>query len=152
MAPRRTLRLVLGWGIAALVASANPTAVQEVTATRFPQNPLITVDTSASLEGNVNGPTVIRVPDWVDRPLGRYYMYFGHHMGSFIRMAYADAITGPRIAGDLRGHRSQAPGALGSRLVDQRRGMAERVRRRLDGANGICPAHAGGRIARRHPL
>ena len=41
--------------------------------TRFQQNPLITVATSQTLGGNVNGPTVIQVPDWVDRPLGRYY-------------------------------------------------------------------------------
>lgn len=66
-----------------------------VSATRIPQNPLITVASSPSLGGNVNGPTVIRVPDWVDRPLGRYYMYFANHMGTFIRLAYADALTGP---------------------------------------------------------
>jgi hypothetical protein len=70
-------------------------AAQEITATRLSQNPLITVDTSPSLGGNVNGPTVIRVPDWIERPLGRYYMYFANHMGAFIRLAYADAITGP---------------------------------------------------------
>lgn len=70
-------------------------AAQEIRATRFKQNPLITVDTSASLGGNVNGPAVIRVPDWVDRPLGRYYMYFANHLGDFIRLAYADAVTGP---------------------------------------------------------
>ena len=66
-----------------------------VHATRLAQNPLITVNTSASLGGNVNGPTVIRVPDWVERPLGRYYMYFANHMGQHIRLAYADAATGP---------------------------------------------------------
>ncbi len=70
-------------------------AAQKSGAMRLKQNPLITVDTSASLGGNVNGPTVIRIPDWVDRPLGRYYMYFANHMGTFIRLAYADAITGP---------------------------------------------------------
>ena len=43
----------------------------------------------------MNGPTVIRVPDWVQRPLGRYYMYFANHMGEFIRLAYADDLTGP---------------------------------------------------------
>jgi hypothetical protein len=62
---------------------------------RLGDAPLITVRTSASLGTNVNGPTVIRVPDWVERPLGRYYMYFANHMGSFIRLAYADAIAGP---------------------------------------------------------
>jgi hypothetical protein len=70
-------------------------AAQEIRATRVSQNPLVTVDTSTSLGGNVNGPTVIRVPDWVERPLGRYYMYFANHMGDFIRLAYADAPTGP---------------------------------------------------------
>ncbi|MFN7982846.1 MAG: hypothetical protein U0Q11_13380 [Vicinamibacterales bacterium] len=66
-----------------------------VTATRLPQNPLITVSSSKTLGDNVNGPTVIRVPSWVQRPLGRYYMYFANHMGTFIRLAYADAVTGP---------------------------------------------------------
>ena len=44
---------------------------------------------------NINGPTVIRVPDWVKNPLGRYYMYFAHHKGSYIRLAYADHPEGP---------------------------------------------------------
>jgi hypothetical protein len=68
---------------------------QGITVKRLAQNPLITVKSSASLGTNVNGPTVVRVPDWVQRPLGRYYMYFANHMGEFIRFAYADAITGP---------------------------------------------------------
>lgn len=62
---------------------------------RFPQNPLITVKSSPTLGGNVNGPTVMRVPAWVQRPLGRYYMYFANHMGDFVRLAYADRVTGP---------------------------------------------------------
>jgi hypothetical protein len=83
-------------GLACLAWPLTPVgALQQVDVVRFAQNPLITVDTSASLGGNVNGPTVIRVPDWVEHPLGRYYMYFANHMGMFIRLAYADAITGP---------------------------------------------------------
>ena len=62
---------------------------------RLDQNPLITVRSSTTLGGNVNGPTVIRVPDWIERPLGRYYMYFANHMGDFVRLAYADAVEGP---------------------------------------------------------
>jgi hypothetical protein len=81
--------------IAVLASLTTTAAVHKVTAVRFSQNPLITVDSSRSLGGNVNGPTVIRVPDWIDRPLGRYYMYFANHMGTFIRLAYADALTGP---------------------------------------------------------
>jgi hypothetical protein len=62
---------------------------------RFPENPLISVGTSKSLGDNVNGPSVIRVPSWIEHPLGRYYMYFAHHKGAYIRLAYANAVTGP---------------------------------------------------------
>jgi hypothetical protein len=55
------------------------------------------VASAASLGGNVNGPTVIRVPDWIERPLGRYYMYFANHMGETIRLAYANELTGPWV-------------------------------------------------------
>ncbi len=70
-------------------------APARVTAVRLPQNPLITVSWSPSLGDNVNGPSIIRVPAWIPHPLGKYYAYFGHHKGQFIRLAYADAITGP---------------------------------------------------------
>lgn len=65
------------------------------TARRLAQNPLLTIHSAPTLGGNVNGPTVIRVPDWVERPLGRYYMYFANHMGDHIRLAYANAPEGP---------------------------------------------------------
>ena len=44
---------------------------------------------------NINGPSLTRVPDWVENPLGAYYLYFAHHRGSDIRLAYADRIEGP---------------------------------------------------------
>jgi hypothetical protein len=44
---------------------------------------------------NINGPSLIKVPAWVENPLGRYYLYFGHHDGRYIRMAYADDLAGP---------------------------------------------------------
>jgi hypothetical protein len=62
---------------------------------RFPQDPLITQEMSKTLGDNVNGPSVIRVPSWVAKPLGRYYLYFAHHKGDHIRLAYADSLTGP---------------------------------------------------------
>lgn len=82
----------------AATAAAYPSAQDRparVTARRLPQNPLVTITSAPSLGDNVNGPSVIRVPDWVQRPLGRYYMYFAHHMGAIIRLAYADRIEGP---------------------------------------------------------
>jgi len=44
---------------------------------------------------NINGPSLIRVPAWLENPLGRYYLYFGHHKGTCIRLAYADTLKGP---------------------------------------------------------
>jgi hypothetical protein len=64
-------------------------------AVRFPQNPLITQQMSPTLGDDINGPSVIRVPAWMPHPLGRYYLYFAHHKGRFIRMAYADDLAGP---------------------------------------------------------
>ena len=94
--PRTSIAVVSQIVAAAALASLmQAVAAPRVTATRLARNPLITVDSATSLGGNVNGPTVIRVPGWVERPLGRYYMYFANHMGTFIRLAYADAIAGP---------------------------------------------------------
>ncbi|HOK05082.1 MAG TPA: hypothetical protein P5270_00570 [Victivallales bacterium] len=62
---------------------------------RSSKNPLITFDSSDILGNNINGPSVIRVPEWIRNPFGKYYMYFGHHTGTFIRLAYSDNIEGP---------------------------------------------------------
>jgi len=70
-------------------------AAPVVRATRLRQNPLVTVNSSPTLGDNVNGPSIVRVPSWVTRPMGRYYMYFAHHTGAHIRLGYADAIEGP---------------------------------------------------------
>lgn len=90
------------WSLVALVAmtlarpgTATAQDAAAIQVRRFGENPLITVQSSPTLGGNVNGPTVIRVPAWLPNPLGRYYMYFANHMGDFIRLAYADRVTGP---------------------------------------------------------
>jgi len=44
---------------------------------------------------NINGPSLIRVPSWVQNPLGKYYLYFAHHIGTFIRLLFADSLMGP---------------------------------------------------------
>lgn len=67
----------------------------EISAARFSENPLITVASSPSVGDNLNGPSIIRVPPWIKKPLGRYYMYFAHHKGQFIRLAYANSVRGP---------------------------------------------------------
>ncbi len=78
-----------------LVGSALP---QEYRAIRFKQNPIIRPGMSG-LTGedgaNINGPSLIRVPDWVQKPRGSYYLYFAHHNGKHIRLACADRLEGP---------------------------------------------------------
>ena len=44
---------------------------------------------------NINGPSLIGMPDWAPGRLGAYYLYFADHGGSYIRLAYADSIEGP---------------------------------------------------------
>jgi hypothetical protein len=62
---------------------------------RLPGNPIVTAGSDPAIGDNVNGPSVIRVPDWVPNRLGRYYLYFAHHIGDSIRLAYADDLNGP---------------------------------------------------------
>ncbi len=72
--------------------------------TRSIHNPIIHPGSDPSILGNINGPSLIRVPDWVGDPLGQNYLYFAHHQGEFIRMAYADEVMGP--------YRVYSPGVL----------------------------------------
>ena len=67
--------------------------------------PIITQKTfedvgASSDASNINGPSVIRIPDWVKiaaraSPKAGYYLYFAHHQGAYIRMAWAANIEGP---------------------------------------------------------
>jgi len=69
--------------------------VRIVSVKRCANNPLITPASSKTVGPNINGPSVIRVPSWIKSPLGKYYMYFAHHQGPHIRLAYADSLDGP---------------------------------------------------------
>jgi len=62
---------------------------------RLGGGPIVFPEMDETLGENINGPSLIRVPDWVKNPLGRYYLYFGHHQGRFIRLAYSDLVEGP---------------------------------------------------------
>jgi hypothetical protein len=63
--------------------------------TRLLDAPIITPDLHPSIGKNIQGPSLIRVPEWVLAPLGTYYLYFADHKGSYIRLAYADELRGP---------------------------------------------------------
>jgi hypothetical protein len=63
---------------------------------RFAQNPIIQAEMLPGSDGgNINGPSLIRVPHWITNRLGNYYLYFAHHSGKYIRLAYADQLKGP---------------------------------------------------------
>lgn len=86
----------------ALAQAAAPEAPAVV---RLTDGPIIVPNMDARMGSNIQGPSLIRVPDWIDNPLGRYYLYFADHRGTYIRLAYADAVTGPwrmHEAGSLR--------------------------------------------------
>ncbi len=62
----------------------------------------VSCETAPAAGTNIQGPSVIRVPDWVKGRLGRYYLYFADHKGRSIRLAYADSPVGPwRYFGDV---------------------------------------------------
>lgn len=64
-------------------------------ARRLVDEPIISAATDPSIGENIQGPSLIRVPGWVEEPLGRYYLYFADHKGRYIRLAYADELAGP---------------------------------------------------------
>ena len=64
-------------------------------AVRLPEQPIVGPELHPGIGVNIQGPSLIRVPDWVENPLGLYYLYFADHKGAYIRLAYADRLTGP---------------------------------------------------------
>jgi hypothetical protein len=47
------------------------------------------------LKKSINGPSLIRTPEWLPGRLARYYLYFANHSGDHIRLAIADDLLGP---------------------------------------------------------
>jgi hypothetical protein len=62
---------------------------------RLVDGPIVSPQSHHSIGHNIQGPSLVKVPDWAATPRGRYYLYFADHKGSCIRLAYADEITGP---------------------------------------------------------
>jgi hypothetical protein len=81
--------------VCAWMSAGHSQDLSQVTVTRLLDRPIITADMDARMGSNIQGPSLIRVPDWIESPLGKYYLYFSEHKGEYIRLAYADALTGP---------------------------------------------------------
>lgn len=102
----RTLTAVAA-GCAAVLASQSAASAQsaaDVRVERLADAPIISPGLNTSIGENIQGPSLIRVPDWVEGRLGEYYLYFADHKGTYIRLAYADDLLGP--------WRVHAPGSL----------------------------------------
>jgi hypothetical protein len=62
---------------------------------RLLDGPIISADLHPSISPNIQGPSLIRAPEWIEDRLGDYYLYFADHKGRYIRLAYADNLLGP---------------------------------------------------------
>ena len=93
----KTLKIlpILGAFLVLLSAASQAAEPPTVSVTRLAGGPIITPELDTRMGGNIQGPSLIKVPQWVENPLGQYYLYFADHRGEYIRMAYADSVTGP---------------------------------------------------------
>ena len=66
-----------------------------ISVTRLGNGPIVGPELHLSIGVNIQGPSLIRVPDWIENRLGAYYLYFADHKGRYIRLAYADQLAGP---------------------------------------------------------
>ena len=103
-----------------------------IRALRLSADPIVRPHMDERMGSNINGPSLIRTPDWIEDPLGRYYLYFADHKGAYIRLAFADTLAGP--------WRIHTPGTLtleASRFATERPdpgGISERTRRDAAGS------------------
>ena len=123
--------------LAALLAAAAGASAQEVSVTRLLDAPIIGPELHPSIGVNIQGPSLIRTPEWLPNRLGEYYLYFADHKGLYIRLAYADELAGPwhiHAPGSLQIEdsyftpvRPEIPQAELDALVEQRRAAGARV-------------------------
>ncbi len=107
--------LIRVFGLAMILLAttlSQPSVAQTIRVERLVDGPIIRPDMDGQMGSNIAGPSLIRVPDWIENPLGSYYLYFADHEGVYIRLAYADALTGPwtmHEPGTLRLEQSHFP-------------------------------------------
>lgn len=96
---RRAALMRLAAGSLVLAAPGSRAAAAEPTlryrVRRLVDRPIITPGMDARMGSDIEGPSLIRTPDWLPGRLGKYYLYFADHKGDYIRLAYADRLAGP---------------------------------------------------------
>ena len=94
--PRATVGVLVVVLFSVVVARLDTqTSTSRVRVERLLDAPIITPSLHPSIGENIQGPSLIRVPTWVENPLGTFYLYFADHKGRYIRLAYADDLLGP---------------------------------------------------------
>ncbi|SUZ90028.1 uncharacterized protein METZ01_LOCUS42882, partial [marine metagenome] len=87
----KTIRLfsVLLFALSLSSALSQAAKPATVSVNRIGDGPIITPELDQRMGGNIQGPSLIKVPKWIENPIGQYYLYFADHRGEYIRMAYA---------------------------------------------------------------
>ena len=90
--PKTTSSRVVGFAFAVIVLllgvlSAYQAPDTRVRVERLLDGSIIGPDLDRSIGYNIQGPSLIRVPGWVENRLGNYYLYFADHKGRYIRLA-----------------------------------------------------------------
>lgn len=96
---REVIQALAGLGLAPLAGRGAQAACDlpaaRIDVQRVVDRPIIHAGLDPSIGTNIQGPSLIRTPDWLPNRLGRYYLYFADHKGSYIRLAHADSLEGP---------------------------------------------------------
>jgi hypothetical protein len=121
---------------------------------RLPHNPIITPALDERIGTNINGPSLIRTPDWLPGRLGKYYLYFAHHRHNYIRLAYANQLTGPwQVYGPGTLHLAETPCV--DHIASPDMHIDEAGQRLIMYYHGPTPAEqlaAADLLAQRHPI
>ena len=104
-----------------------------IRATRIGDGPIIHPGLCESLGQNINGPSLVERPSWAPGP-GRYLLYFAHHMGRHIRLAWADDLAGP-----WQIHRPGVLPLCDTPLAQSRPDMAQPAWAQAAGQDGLYP-------------
>jgi hypothetical protein len=92
--------------VSVIVLTASAVAAQPYEVERLCDGPILSqaqfqaVGADDGEGANLNGPTLVRLPGWLEPsrradPTARYYLYFAHHKGDYIRLAWASELCGP---------------------------------------------------------
>jgi len=141
MTVQRMIVSLVALAITTFVVGLSAQAPSNVRVERLLDAPIIAPGIHPSVGENIQGPSVIKVPEWVEDPLGEYYLYFADHKGLYIRLAYANDLLGPWTV--------HAPGSLqiqGSYFLTEPPAVAPDVADRLRASQerrGVPMSHDG---------